>query len=76
MLHARVHESREKEVTKLIREGMDPAEARDFVDSRIPEDLESGSDGEEEEEKLESPGAVDIGPDVSPRGMSESGIPK
>ena len=56
MLCARVHESREMEVAKLIREGMDPVEAQDLVDARIPEDLQSGSDGEEEEEKLESPG--------------------
>jgi hypothetical protein len=71
-----VHESREKEVAKLIREGMDPAEDQDLVDARIPEDPESGSDGEEEEEEVESPGAVDFGSDVSPRGTSESGAPK
>ena len=75
-LRARVHESRAKEVAKLIREGMDPAEAQDLVDARIPNDPESGSDGEEEEEELESPEAVDFGPDASPRGTSESGAPK
>ena len=71
-----MHESREKEVTKLISEGMDPAEAQDLVDARIPEDPESGSDGEEEEEELELPGAVDFGSDVSSHGTSESGTPK
>ena len=35
-LRARVHESHEKEVAKLIHEGMDPAEAQDLVDARIP----------------------------------------
>ena len=69
-----MHESREKEVAKLIREGMDPAEAQDLVDAQIPEDLESGSDEEEQEEEPESPGDVDFGPDVSPCGTSESEV--
>ena len=73
MLHARVHESCEKEVAKLIREGMDPTKAQDLVDAQIPEDPESGSDEEEQEEEPESPGDVDFGPDVSPRGTSELG---
>ena len=71
-----MHESREKEVAKLIREGMDPTKAQDLVDAQIPEDPESGSDEEEQEEEPESPGDVDFGPDVSPRGTSESGAPK
>jgi len=75
-LRARVHESHEKEVAKLIREGMDPVEAQDLVDAWIPEDPKSGSDGEEEGEELELPGAVDFGPEVSPRGASDSGTPK
>ena len=76
MLHARVHESREKEVTKLIRQGMDPAEAQDLVDAQIPGDPKSGSDEEELEEEPESPGDVDFGPDVSPCGTSEFEAPK
>ena len=69
-LHGREHESREKEVAKLICEGMDAAEAQDLVDARPLKYPESGSDGEEEEEELESLGGEDSGPDTSLCGMS------
>ena len=75
-LRAREHESREKEVAKLIREGMDPVDAQDLVDARLPKYPESGSDGEEEEEELEPLGGEDSSPYASPRGTSGSGAPK
>jgi hypothetical protein len=55
---------------------MDPADAHDLVDSRLPKHPESGSDGEEEEEGLETLGGGDSCPHTSPCGPSESGVPK
>ena len=55
---------------------MDPADAQDLVDAWLPEDSESESDGEEEEEELEPLGGRGSGLVVSPRGASESGVPK
>ena len=75
-LHAREHESREKEVAKLIQEEMDPVDAQDLVHDRLPKYPESGSDGEEEEEELELLRGEDSGPDASPRGTSGSRAPK
>ena len=75
-LHAREHESREKVVAKLFREGMDAAEAQDLVDARPLKYPESGFDGEEEEEELESFGGEDSGLDTSLCGMSGPGAPK
>ena len=75
-LRAREHESREKEVAKLIREGMDPAEALDLVDARPLEYPESGSDGEEEEKVPEPLGGEDSSFDVSPCETSGSGALK
>ena len=75
-LRAWEHESREKEATKLIREGMDAAEAQDLVDARPLKYPKSGSDGEEEEEELESLGGEDFGTDTSLCGMSGPGAPK
>ena len=55
---------------------MDPADAQDLVDARLPKYPESGSDGEEEEEELELLRGEDSGPDASPRGTSGSRAPK
>ena len=55
---------------------MDPADAQDLVDARLPKDPESGSDGEEEEEGLETLGGGDSSPHASPCGPSKSGVPK
>ena len=74
--HAREHEKLENEVTKLIREGMDPADAQDMVDARLPKDPVSGSDGDEEEEGLETLGGGNSSPHTSPCWPSESGVPK
>ena len=63
-------------MAKLIREGMDAAEAQDLVDARPLKYPESGSDGEEEEEELESLGGEDSGPDTSLCGMSGPEAPK
>ena len=57
-------------MAKLIREGMDAAEAQDLVDARPLKYPESGSDGEEEEEELESLGGEDFGTNTSLCGMS------
>ena len=64
-----------KEVAKLIREGMDDAEAQDLVDARPLRYPESGSNGEEEEE-LEPLGGEDSCPNTSPCGMGGSEGPK
>ena len=63
-------------MAKLIREGMDAAEAQDLVDAWPLKYPESGSDGEEEEEELESLGGEDSGTDTSLCGMSGPGAPK
>ena len=55
---------------------MDPTDAQDLVDARLPKDPESGSDGEKEEEGLETLGGGDSSPHASPCGSSESGVPK
>ena len=64
-------------MAKLIREGMDTADAQDLVDTRPLKYPEYGSDGEEEEEEeLESLGGEDSGTDTSLCGMSGPGAPK
>jgi len=75
-LCTREHKSCKKEVAKLIRERMDATEAQDQVDARPLKYSESGSDGEAEEEELESLGGKDFGTDTSLCGMSGPRAPK